>query len=80
MDEKKQDEVYESKAIVTTIKADSKITLKIRDNFYSITFEEERSIPNIDGVDLEMERRLLFDDVNAVVDEQAELIVKEFQK
>ena len=59
---------YVSKAITTSITAESKITLKIKDNFYSITFTESRDVPNVDDVDVEYERKLLFDDVNAVVE------------
>lgn len=70
---------YESKAIVSTIRAESKTTLKIKDNFYSITYTEERLIPNVEGVDIEKERVLLFDDVNAIVDSQAEDIIRTFR-
>ena len=71
---------YESKAITTTIKASSKTTIKIRDNFYSVEYTEERSIPDVEGINLEQERIMLFDDVNAIVDAQAEDIVKTFRK
>lgn len=72
--------MYESKAITNTIKAESKITIKIRDNFYSVTFAEERLIPAIEGVDVESERAILFDDVNKIVDEQAAEIINTFSK
>ena len=70
---------YESKAIITTIRANSKVTLKIRDNFFSVEYSEERTIPDVEGVDIEAERRCLFEDVNAIVDEQAEEIRKTFK-
>ena len=70
---------YESKAIVTSIKATSRVAIKIRDNYFTIEYSEERSIPDIDGVDLDEERALLFDDVNAVVDYQHEEINKLFK-
>lgn len=72
--------MYESKAVTTTIKAESKVTIKIRDNFYSVTYAEERTVPDVEGVDVETERNLLFDDVNKIVDAQAEEIVKTFTK
>lgn len=70
---------YVSKAITTTIKANSKCTVKLKDNYYSIEFTEERSIPEVEGVNLEAERQLLFDDVNAVVDEQINQILDTFR-
>lgn len=67
---------YESKAIVTEITATSRVAIKVRDNFYTVEFTEKRSIPDVEGVDVEAERNLLFDSVNAVVDGQAEDILK----
>lgn len=67
---------YESKAIVTEITATSRIAIKVRDNFYTVEFTEKRSIPDVEGVDVEAERNLLFDSVNAIVDGQAEDILK----
>jgi hypothetical protein len=71
---------YESKAIVTKINATSRVAIKIRDNYYTVEYSEERSIPDVDGIDVEQERLLLFDAVNSVVDAQAEDIIKTFQK
>ena len=67
---------YESKAIVTEITATSRVAIKVRDNFYTVEFTEKRSIPDVEGVDVEAERNLLFDSVNAIVDGQAEDILK----
>lgn len=71
---------YQSKAIVTTIKATSRVALKINDNFFTVEYTEERQIPDVDGVNVEKERQVLFDDVNAVVDEQALQIKETFAK
>ena len=71
---------YESKAIVTKINATSRVAIKIRDNYYTVEYSEERSIPDIEGIDVEQERILLFDAVNNVVDAQAEDIIRTFQK
>lgn len=73
-------EKYESKAVVTKISATSRIAIKVRDNFYTVEYSEERTIPDIEEIDVEKERIALFDDVNAVVDEQADDILKTFQK
>lgn len=72
-------ENYQSKAVVTSLKATSRVALKIKDNFYTIEYTEERSIPDVDGVDIDKERKVLFDDVNAVVDQQMMDIVKTFK-
>lgn len=70
---------YESKAIVTGIKATSRVAIKIRDNYYTVEYTEERTIPDVEGVDIEAEQNILFDSVNAIVDSQAEDIIKTFQ-
>lgn len=71
---------YESKAVVTEISAVSRVAIKIKDNFYTIEYSEKRAIPDVEDIDLDKERVVLFDDVNAIVDAQAEDIVKSFQK
>lgn len=71
---------YEGKAKVTKITATSRVALKVKDNFYTVEYSEERTIPDVEDINIDAERRLLFDDVNAIVDEQAEDIIKTFQK
>ena len=71
---------YVSKAITTKITANSKCTVKLKDNYYSIEFTEERTLPEVGDVDLDAERQVLFDDVNAVVDEQINQILDTFKK
>lgn len=64
--------MYEQKAITTTIRATSRASVKIRDNFYTLEYCEERTIPDTEDVDLETEKRFLWDDVNSEVDRQIE--------
>ena len=71
---------YESKATVTKISATSRVAIRLKDNYYTVEYSEERTIPDIDGVILKEERAALFDAVNAVVDAQAEDIVRSFNK
>lgn len=71
--------MYESKAVVTKITATSRVAIKIRDNYYTVEYSEERAIPDVEGVDVEAERVALFDAVNSIVDTQAEDIIKTFQ-
>ena len=66
-----------SKAKTTTIKATSRVAVKIKDNFYTVEFSEERAVP--EDADLEEERTALWDAVNGSVDEQCEQILKTFR-
>ena len=71
---------YELKARTTTIKATSRASLKIRDNFFTVEYTEERVVPDIEGVNLEAEKIALWDAVNAEVDNQAELLHQTFNR
>lgn len=71
---------YTSKAITTQIRATSRASTKIKDNYYTVEYTEERTIPQIEGVDLEKEREILWDCVNNEVDNQIADIVKAFAK
>ena len=70
---------YTSKAVVTKISATSRVAIKVRDNFYTVEYTEERAIPDVEGIDVEAERLALFDAVNGIVDAQAEDIIRSFQ-
>jgi len=69
----------ESKAKVVSIKATSRSAVKIRDNYYTVEYTEERTIPDVDDIDLDAERTFLWNDVNNIVDNQIEEIVKTFK-
>ena len=71
---------YEVKGISTKVTATSRVAIKIKDNYYTVECSEERSIPDVEGVDIEKERQALFDDVNATVDRQIEDIYNTFNK
>jgi CRISPR/Cas system CSM-associated protein Csm3 (group 7 of RAMP superfamily) len=71
---------YESKAITTQIRATSRASVKVRDNYYTVEYTEERTIPQIDDVDIAKEREILWDCVNNEVDNQIEDIIKSFAK
>lgn len=61
---------YESKAIITSIKATSRASVKIGDSYYTLEYCEERLIPDVEDIDIATERRMLWDAVNAEVDNQ----------
>ena len=69
---------YESKAKISTIRATSRASTKIRDNYYTVEYCEERTIPDVEGVNLDEERRLLWDRVNEECDNQIADIIKTF--
>lgn len=67
---------YISKAITTSIRFTSRASVKVSDSFYTVEAMEERVIPDIEGVDIEQERKLLWDTVNTECDRQIEDILK----
>lgn len=71
---------YESKAKTTSIRFTSRASVKVNDSFYTVECTEERVIPDIEGVDIETERKLLWDTVNAECDGQIEDILKTYKK
>lgn len=68
------------KAITTTIKASSRASVKVGDSFYTVEYTEERSIPEIDDISIEEERKDLWNTVNGECDRQIEDILKAFKK
>jgi hypothetical protein len=70
---------YQSKAKITSIKATSRASIKIRDNFYTLEYSEERVIPDLPDVDIIKEKEILWDAVNAEVDAQIEDVIKSFK-
>ena len=74
------DTEYISKAKISTIRATSRASCKIRDNYYTVEYTEERTLPQDIDVDIAKERELLWNDVNYEVDMQIEDIIKSFAK
>lgn len=71
---------YESKAKTKSISATSRASVKVGDSFYTLEYSEERTIPQVKGVDLEMERQLLWDCVNNECDRQIQDVLQMFGK
>ncbi len=71
---------YEVKGVTTSIRFTSRASVKIGDSFYTLEACEERMIPDIEGVDIAEERRILWDVVNNEVDEQIRDIVSALKK
>lgn len=68
--------MYEPKAITKTISATSRASVKIRESFYTLEYSEERVIPDIEGIDLDAERRALWDTCNIEVDNQIRDVIE----
>lgn len=73
-------EDYTPKAVTTTIAATSRASVKIQDSFYTVEYHEERTIPQIDDVNLSAEREALWNTVNSECDNQIEEIIKTFRR
>lgn len=72
---------YEAKAKTTRISVTSRAAVKVRDNFYTIEYFEERSFPdNVNDIDMEKERKLLWDTCNSETDKQVEDIFEMVNK
>lgn len=69
---------YESHAVPSEISATSRCAVKIRDNYYTIEVNEKRTILSTDGIDMDEEYKMLFDEVNKVVDDQCTDIINTF--
>ena len=64
----------ESKAKTVSIKATSRVSVKVKDSFYTVEWCEERTVP--EDAELAQERETLWDTVNMEVDKQVEEILK----
>lgn len=63
---------------ITSIRATSRASIKVRDSFYTMEYCEERSIDPED--DIEEERTKLWDTCNNEVDSQIAEVIKSFAK
>lgn len=68
------------KAITTTIKFTSRASVKIGESYYTVEACEERMIPAIEGIDIEEERKDLWNTVNGECDEQISSILEAFRR
>lgn len=78
---KQKEKEYISVGKTTIIAASSRCSVKIRDNYYTVEYHEERAIPcDIEGVNIKQERIDLWNTVNNECDTQIEEVIKTFQK
>jgi len=68
---------YEPVAKPSSIRCTSRVSVKIKDNFYTFEFMEERVIPaDAVNVNMEAEREALWNTCHGEVDKQVEEIVQ----
>jgi len=68
---------YEPVAKPASIRCTSRVSVKIKDNFYTFEFMEERVIPaDAVNVNMEAEREALWNTCHGEVDKQVEEIVQ----
>ena len=68
---------YRQQAKTVKISGTSKATVQIKNNYYSFSYSEERELPEDDSrVNIEKERELLWETLNAEVDRQIEEITQ----
>ena len=71
---------YKSKAVTSSIKATSRVSIKVNETFYTLEYTEERMIPDSKDVNIVLEREMLWDAVNTEVDKQVEDVQKMYKK
>lgn len=67
---------YVQKAKPTMIHFISRASVKIKDNFYTVEYGEDRQVD--ETMDIQKERQLLIDDCNYIVDNQVKDILTNF--
>lgn len=68
---------YVQQAKTVKISGTSKATIQIKNNYYSFSYSEERELPEDHiRVNIEKERELLWETLNAEVDKQIEEITQ----
>lgn len=75
---------YVSHSVPTEISATSRASIKVStkngDNFYTVEASQKRTITNTDGLDIDEEYKMLFDELNTIIDNQCEDIVRSVKK
>lgn len=75
---------YETHSSPTKISATSRASIKVAtrggDNFYTVEATEEKAINSTDGIDMDEEFKMLFDELNGIIDNQCEDIIKAVKK
>lgn len=77
-------EIYKSHAVPTEISATSRASIKIAtkngDNFYTVEAYQKKTITDTEGLDINNEYTILFDELNEIIDNQCEDIIRSIKK
>lgn len=73
---KNQNVVQEEQVRTTMIRETLRMAVKIRDNYYTVEYTEERSVPKNPNIDMEQEKLNLFESVRDNVYNQVQEIVE----
>lgn len=71
---------YTSKAITTQITATYRMSIKIHDNFHTVEYTEQRTIPDAEHADIKKEKQLLWSDVVEEIENQVDDIIASYKK
>lgn len=84
MEEKIMAEIYKPHSVPTEISATSRASIKVStksgDNFYTVEAYQKRTITETEGLDIDSEYAMLFDDLNKIIDNQCEDIIRSIKK
>lgn len=70
---------YTTHTTPTEISATSRCAIKVKDAYYTVEASETRHVLEAEGIDIDKEFDLLFDELNKAVDKQCSDIIKGFK-
>lgn len=77
-------EIYKPHSVPTEISATSRASIKVStrngDNFYTVEAYQKKTITETEGLDIDSEYAMLFDDLNKIIDNQCEDIIRSIKK
>lgn len=71
--------VQENQVRTTKIQQTMRMSVKIRDNFYTVEYQEERAVPNSPNIDLEQEKSRLYESCRDNIYAQVQEIIDGLQ-
>lgn len=70
---------YKRKAVTTQITATYRVSTKIKEVFHTVEYTEQRQIPDVAGIDIEQEKKLLWGDVVNEIENQIDDILDSYK-
>lgn len=72
--------MYRPKGKPTLISADVKMTINVRNDYFSVSAHEERTFPENEEIDLDMEWQFLYEHLHDVAYEELQEIKDSFKR